>query len=824
MKRKWLFVLVSLGVIINACFLPVSFSQEPTKEDETLFVAKKAFEDGFYDVSQGLLERFLKSFPNTDKKAEVELLIGRCYFQQNKYLDALAAFDRLSSQPYAKNIRDAVCYWIAEVHFKGNSFDKAAEFYKKITEGFPKSTYLASAYYSLGWCQFQQQDYKEALENFQAVEEKFPKEPNAKDAALKIIECLYNLKDYQGLKDKAKAYLKEYAKDVPKQGYLNFYLAEANYYLNDFEEALVAYQKAIASSVDQRMQGLSRLGLGWTYLKLQKYTEAENALSEIKEDALEKPSRDALFLARAVLMSETNRLGEATKIYDELVGKTEDPVVLVQAYIGKADAIYNQADYPAAIKVYKEALDKTEKPDMPAELVDKIHYSLAWAYLKSGEFREAIREFQKIVKQSTDKIIKVSALCQIGDTYQDSGEFDKAKETYDTILKDYPDTSYSDYVQYQLGLTQLKSGNYDGAAIAFVALQRNYPQTKLLDDATYALGLAYFQRQDYNSSKEAFDKFRVEFADSNLKPQSMYLLGTSFFNLGKYTEAIEVFKEIVRLYSNDRDLTQKAEYEIADCYYQMGDEQEAMNRFKALRSKYPDSTLTAEIMWWLGEYYYRRNDLELARRYFSSLIQDFPKSSLIADSYYALGSSYAEESKLEDAVTNFKKVIELGRSDLAGQAATAIADIYVKQEKPDSALDAYNGILKQYPHLESLIYPKMGELFFKVSQYDRSLEYYKKSLDIVPVKDMPAIQLKIAEVIEAQGNQDKAVEEYLKVTYLYSENTALATKALLRVAQIYEQKEDYKEASTIYKRIVAMNVEEAKYAQERIDWINSHSK
>jgi bifunctional ADP-heptose synthase (sugar kinase/adenylyltransferase) len=62
------------------------------------------------------------------------------------------------------------------------------------------------------------------------------------------------------------------------------------------------------------------------------------------------------------------------------------------------------------------------------------------------------------------------------------------------------------------------------------------------------------------------------------------------------------------------------------------------------------------------------------------------------------------------------------------------------------------------------------------------------------------------------------------VTYLYSENAAFSTKALLRVAQIYEAKENFKEAANIYKRIVSMNVEEAKYAQERIDWIKTHVK
>jgi TolA-binding protein len=283
-----------------------------------------------------------------------------------------------------------------------------------------------------------------------------------------------------------------------------------------------------------------------------------------------------------------------------------------------------------------------------------------------------------------------------------------------------------------------------------------------------------------------------------------------------------VFKNVVRFYSQDSELVQKAEYEIADCFYRLGQEKEAMAKFKLLRSKYPDSSLTSEVIWWLGEYYYRHNNLDLARRYFSSLIQDFPKSSLIANAYYALGSTYAEENNGEEAVNNFKKVLESGKSDLAGTAIAGIADIYLKQGKIDSALKAYEEIIKDYPNLNALAYPKIADIYRKSGDYAQSLDFYRKSLEIVPVSEMSDIQFKIAETIEAKGEPDQAIAEYLKVTYLYSENNALTVKSLLRVAAIYEAKENFKEASSIYKRISSIDSEEAKYAVERLEWIKTN--
>ncbi|MDP2937985.1 MAG: tetratricopeptide repeat protein, partial [Candidatus Omnitrophota bacterium] len=823
-KLKFLKIILLLIFITNYELRTTNYellAQEPSKEEETLFVAKKAFEDGFYDVALGLFGRFLKNYPSSSKIPEVNLLTGECYFRQNRFLDALAKFEELQGQGAAQNIKDAILYWVAEVHFKGNNFTKASQYYKAIIEGFPKSSYCLYAYYSLGWCLFQEAKFDEAIKYFKIVEEKFPKEPQAQDSSFKIIECLYNLKDYSGLKDSLKSYLKLYSKDTAHVPYLYFYMAEADYYLTNFQEAIDEYSKVITSSGDERIQGLSKLGIGWAYLKLKRYKESGDTFSEIKTDNLDKKNRDILLLGKATLSLETKSFTEAGNLYGELANTTLDQVILIQAYLGKADAYYNTAEYKKAISVYEEALNKTSE-SASQENVDKLHYGLAWAFLKEGEFKKAIDEFQKIAKHTEDKIVKVAALCQIGDAYQDLGDYNKAIETYDSILKNYPDSLYSDYIQYQLGITLLKTSNYDGAIMAFQSLKNHFPDSKLLDDATYALGLAYFQRQDYKSSKEIFEKFQDEFKDSNLKPESLYLLGTSLYNLGDFAKALEVFKNIIRMYNQNTELIQKAEYEIADCYYQMGNEKEAMERFKILRSKYPDSKLTPEVMWWLAEYYYRHNELSLARRYFSSLIQDFPKNNLIPDAYYALGSTYAEENKNEEAIDNFKKVIELGKSDLAGTASIAIADIYTKQDKIDLSLGIYKDVVSEYPNLASLIYPKIADLYRKISNYGEAINFYRKSLNIVPAREMVDIQFKIAEALQSEGSYPEAIEEYLKVTYLYSENNDLAVKALLRVAAIYEDKENFKEATNIYKRINSMNVQEAKYAQERIDWIRAH--
>ncbi|MCX5699039.1 MAG: tetratricopeptide repeat protein [Candidatus Omnitrophica bacterium] len=742
--------------ILTLSILSLGFAYEDPKETELLFMAKKAYEDGFYEVSLGMLERFQKNYQDSAKIPQATLLGGQCYFYQGRYLEALNIFEALANSPESGNLKDALYFWMGEVHFKGSNFEKAAAFYQKLIDNFPQSSFVPAAYYSLGWSFSQASKFNQAIQAFKSLIEKFPHEPQTKDASFKLIECLYNLKDYSELKARVKPVFKLYSNDALRLPYLYFYLAESEYYLDNLDDAAKNYLKSAQAFKEPKVQALAKLGLGWSLLKLTKYKEAEEVLADIKPSSLDKKSLDILLLGQAVLMSATNRVYEAKKLYEQLINLSTDPLISLQAYLGKADAYYNLAEYAQAINVYKEGLDKIDQEgSLPSELIDKLRYNLGLAYIKQGQINSSVDVFNRIAGKGNDQAYKINLFFQIGQAYQDGGEFVKAEETYAKIIKLYPDSSFADYAQYQLATTQFKRSDYDAAVISFRSMLKKYPQSKLLPDALYALGSAYFQQADYTRSCEIFVKFQDEFKDSPLYAQALYMLGTSFISLGRINEALSVFKDTSKLDSLDIELLQKVEYEIADCYYKLGQENEAVSRFKLLRTKYPNSKLLPNIMWWLGQYYYRSKDLNLARRYFGSLIADFPNNQLAADAFLGIGLTFSDENKFDSAVDNFRMAIKLA-------APAQIADI----------------------------------------------------------------RFSLAEALEANSEPEAAIQQYLLAADLYTHTSQLFARSLLRVAKLYEDKENFKEALKIYKRIIekAPSAPEAGLVQERIDWIRENTK
>jgi len=819
-----------LVLILTLFFISKAIAYEDSKETELLFMAKKAYEDGFYEVSLGMLERFRKNYKDSAKAWQATLLSGECYFYQGRYLDALNIFESLSNNPESDSFKDELYFWMGEVHFKSNNFQKAAMFYQKLIDNFPQSSYVPAAYYSLGWSFTQIGKFNQAIQTFKSLIEKFPHEPQSKDAAFKLIECLYNLKEYSELKTRIKPVFKLYGNDTLRLPYLYFYLAESEYYLENLDQAAKNYLKSAQAFKEPKVQALAKLGLGWSYLKLTKYKQAEEVLADIKSSSLDKKSLDILLLGQAVLMSATNRVYEAKKLYEQLINLSTDPLISLQAYLGKADAHYNLAEYSQAINVYKEGLDKIDQAglqgSLPSELIDKLRYNLGLAYIKQGQINSSVDVFNSIIGKGNDQAMRINLLLQIGQAYEDVDEFVKAEETYAKIIKLYPDSPLADYAQYQLASMQLKRLDYDEAVTSFRYMLKKYPQSKLSSDAMYALGTAYFQQADYTRSCEIFIKFRDEFKDSPLRGQALYMLGASFIGLGRVNEALSVFKDTSKLDSLDIELLQKVEYEIADCYYKLGQENEAVIRFKLLRAKYPNSKLTPDIMWWLGQYYYRRNDLDLARRYFSSLAKDFPDNQLIADAFYVLGLIFSDENKFEQAVNNFRMAIKLGRANLRVQAAVALADIYIREGKPEEALVQYNEIIKDTPELGKSLFPWIAQAYYKVGNYAEAKILYFKSLEVATPAQVADIRFSLAEVLEANSEFEAAIQQYLMAADLYMQTPQLFVRSLLRVAKLYEDKENFKEALKIYKRIIekAPSVLEAGYVQERIDWIRENTK
>jgi TolA-binding protein len=815
MKNKILSNIV-IGVVLGLfCFNSAQAARFNKKEEDAFYVAVKAYEDGFYDVSLTLFDRFLKTYMESDKRNDALVYIGQCYFFQEKYVKALDQLEPLLKKEGGDGVRGKVLYWLGEVYSKGRDYKQAADFYKELIRDYKDSPYFGPAYKSLALAQFNEANYAEALATYRAIIAQSQDAASTQDAFFGVCEILYRTKDYAQLKKELSDFIVRYPQSpmIPRA---YFYLGEANFYLNQLEEAIAAYRYVETAASDEEQKSLAHLGMGWTYLKLKKFDEAKEIFSVFGEE--DQPT--SVWLGKAVLAAGLASYERALEFFDRVIAQDKKQEYTPFAYFGKAEVFYNLSRFQEALVAYRTSLDKLKMTSGvytdSKELRDKIYYGLAWSYLKVGDFKSAQEAFQKVASLSTDKTVKWSALVQLADTYQDAAEYKKAIEAYQKFLEDYPDTVYNDYIQYQLGMTWLKMENLDSAVLAFRKLLKDYPTSQLIDDACYFLGMAYFRKGDFSSAKNELEKFSSDHKDSTYRLQSLFLLGESLSNLGEYKPAIEVFNSILKEGSGQEILRQKAEYEIANAYAALGDDTQANKRLSDFVARYPDSQLAPDVLYWLGQSYAQKKNSLSGHKYFERLIRNYPDHELTPDTYLENGLFYLDEGNADAALRNFELVKEKGKGSSLGRAWVLSGDIFLAKSDFQGALKNYEEAARLGGPTAQDAYIKIAEVYKRRKAPQEAKAALEKALAWEGGRGYSAIQFDIAELCEESGLVQEALEAYLKVYYLYPQDKVSSVKALLRVARIYEDKEDWVEFASILEKIASYDVPESKYARERL--------
>lgn len=99
----------------------------------------------------------------------------------------------------------------------------------------------------------------------------------------------------------------------------------------------------------------------------------------------------------------------------------------------------------------------------------KTQYSRAFGYLKDGQYRKSIIEFED-------------------------------------FLKVYPESKYSDNAQYWLGEANYVSRNYKKALSEFQRLISQYPESTKISGARLKIGYTYFELKNWSAAKQALNE------------------------------------------------------------------------------------------------------------------------------------------------------------------------------------------------------------------------------------------------------------------------------------------------------------------------------
>ena len=795
----------------------VRFAYAQSQQEELYATAVRAFDDGFYDVAIRYLEQFVAESAQHPKLPQAKFLLAQCYFFKNRFTDALTIFNALQD---SYDNKELLLFWQGEVYLKIPDYDQAQRRYLDLIKNYPASAYLPQAYYSLGWSYYDQKKYIKAKMMFERLVSQFPKHQLSEDASLKIAQSSYDAGEYRKALKAFMAYLVAYPQSTNQsEVYLN--LGDTYYYLEDYENAKTYYDKALKAS-DFKLVLTAYIGKIWSCLKLKNFDEAQKVLAEAQELSKSKnSSEDDLLLVKANIALEKGEWKNAVDVYDELIKSFPRGQHYLEAHLGRANANFLLKKFDDAIGDYSFVVDRGGNE----ELSLKANLGIAWTYAKLNSLPQAQSHFQSIISHADKPDVKVNAMIQMADMLADAGKMDEASAIYDDVIKNYSDNPLTDYVQHRQAVALLKIGKIQASVVLFESLKKNFPKSRYLDDVDYYLGLAAFKNNEWELAAERIERFLKNLSHpSEFLPEANYILALSYLNIKQSEEALKIFQRILRLYPEDTAVAKNSDVGIAKCQFELGQVKEAVKRFKLIVYKYPKTDAEFEALLWLAQYYLKGSDYPQSVEYYQQILDRFADHAGLDQVRYELGQANEIQGLYDQALAQYKQITQDDPA-LYAKVKLAIAGIFAKEFDVPKAVDAYEAIATASPDLARESYLKIAQLYRNSQNFTKELEVYQKALSVVTGKNQVVdaeILFSIADTYEVMGNMDEAVEGYLKIPAQCQDQTAWVTKAYLRVARIFEDRKDWAGARVTYQKIVQLNTDESKFAQERLDSINSN--
>ncbi len=739
------------------------------------------------------INSFLNAYPEHAKANQARFYLGRMYFENNKYRDAMESFRKVQARQLSRNEQDEYYFKMGYVSLKSDETSRARGYFEKVNR--PGSPYFGQAGYYLAHLNYLDGKYDLALKGFQ----KLDNDPRFK----KIVpyyemQIYYHSGDFDKIiqlgpaamqdassKDKddiahmvgdayfraanypeAISYLEEYEK--LSRGALsrddNYELAYSYYKTGKYKEAVDNFQKVI--TVKDSLSQDASYHLGACYLATDQKKYAANAfLSAYKNNVVKNMAEDALFnYIKLSIETSFNPYNESISLLENYLKENPDSDRKDEAYGYMVDLYLSSKNYEAALNSLENIKHRSTALD---KAYQKILFYRGIELFNLNEMDDAISLLKKATTFSYDAEIQARANYWIGEAFYHQSNYWAAIKYYGDFLKS-PAARRIDF----------------------------YPS------AYYNLGYCYFNRKEYDDAITNFKKFLDNgmSRDDKLNADALLRIGDCYFISKDYKNAISYYDKAILKGKSEMDyaLYQKALSEGAD-----GDLPQKISVLKVLMNNYPQSRYRDDALYETALSYLIMSKGRDALSYLDKLIKEYPNSSYTVKALMKEGLIYYNNNENESAIKTLKSVIEKypGSVD-AKEALASLKNIYLDLNRPDE----YFSYAKNIPYAEvtaseedSLNYVS-GENLYMQGKCDEAIKTFQKYLSQFPQGAFTVnASFYMAECLMKSGNEDEAMKDYQYVAD--RPRSEFSEKALVNVAGMEFKAGKYPEALNYFQKL-----------------------
>ncbi|RNC66929.1 tetratricopeptide repeat protein [Proteiniphilum sp. X52] len=634
----------------------------PQVRETALFnYALLAHETNFSVFSESitLFENFLREFPNSPYKDQVNDILAETFLTTKDYNAALNAINRISNpgrrileakqmvlfqlgaqafingnmneavQHFNNSIslgnqdakaRNNAYFWRGEAYYRMGNYSNAANDFRQFTQNAaPADENHSLGWYNLGYALFKQQQYNQAVNAFQQyiAAEKTRNRPEYADALNRIGDSYYFNRSFS----EAERYYAQ-ATDI-----------------NPSSADYAAYQRAFVMGLQRNYQG--------------KITALDNLMrtypnSQYFDDALYEKSRALTML---------NRENEAIAVLQRLVNDFPKSPLASQGGVQLGQLYYNIGNYQQSIAAYKNVIahfpgsDDARNALISLETVYRDMNDID-SYVK---YANSLPGGMRITPSRQDSLTYLAA-----ESVYMRGERADAEAAMTKYIQSYPNGAYHSDAHYYLGVIADERKKQD-LALSHFRKVIDAGNLKFLDNA-----LIYTARTEYangNFRQALADYSRLAHSARNATNRQLGQMGVvrSQSQLGSYHEAARAATDLLSNNNLSPETITEARYLRGKAYQQVNETDNAMADFQFVAND-TRSIYGAEAQFILADTYYRWKSYDRAE----AQVKEFMRKGtphqywmaraliILSDTYLAKGDEFQARQYLESLKSNYK--------------------------------------------------------------------------------------------------------------------------------------------------------------------------
>lgn len=747
-------------------------------------------------------------------------------YERGQYETALKGFEKLKGD---EAFGDIVPHYISEILFLQGKYDELKQYAKPIVENPDGQRRINEMSRLLGESNYRQGNYAEAIPHLEKSVQRagvtredryvlghaYYKTGNcekalqqltmvangtdslAQAAAYHMGDCYMKLdqKNYARTAFK-KAYDLKQDPRVTEDALFNYAKLAYELSFDPYNEAIIALKNYLKAYPDSPKRDDAYGFLLNVYLKTRNYEAALEALDKIQQkDIAMQEAYQKLAYDRGVELYDGRKFKDAALFFDRALKYPVNKDLNARCHYWTAECFYAEEDYTAALRKYDVL--RNASGAYATDLYEQAGYSQGYCYFKMKEYPDAATSFRRFVGTTAgDPAQRADAKLRVGDCYYMAKDWAQSINWYEDALKS--NTSDRDYATYQKGMCQGLTGLHGAKVETLKKLLADKPNSRYAPDAKFQLGETYIRLDNDAQAATYYQQVITDHSESPFVQKSMLQVALIHKRQGDNETALQEFKAIVSKYPT-RGASADALASIEAIYVETGRVAEWESYFRGL-SFVNQSEAEAK----LDENYYRSAEqlyfddkCDQAIGAFGSYLVKYPTGANATKAHFYKGDCHYKAAQYSEALTDLEEVVKVEGNENMEKALFYTSDILYRDKRWEGALEHLVRLERISTYPDNVLAAQVGQMRC-ARELGRSAEAAAAAEKVLAnTQNKDALVKAEAQMIIANqaldlDDKDGAYTKYKQIAA--GKHGAMSAEAKYRMAYIKHLQAKYKEA------------------------------